>query len=61
MTLHIDFYDPDHSIEEHRYIVIGYSNQQRLLMVSYTERNDNIRIISARQATLKEKKSYESN
>jgi len=58
---YIDFYDPDHSIEEHRYIMIGYSNQQNLLMVSYTERNDNIRIISARKVTQKEKKSYEYN
>jgi uncharacterized DUF497 family protein len=44
--LYVDFYDPDHSDKEHRYIIIGQSQQGRLLMVSYTERNDTIRIIS---------------
>jgi uncharacterized DUF497 family protein len=36
----IDFYDPDHSDDEERYIIIGQSQQQRLLVVSYTERRD---------------------
>jgi len=56
---YIDFYDPDHSIDEHRYIIIGYSNRQRLLMLSYTERNDSIRLISARETTQKERQNYE--
>ncbi len=34
--LYIDFYDPDHSQDEHRYIMIGLSNQGRLLIASYT-------------------------
>jgi len=40
--------DPDHSIHEQRYLLLGMSNQQRVLAVSYTERLPRIRIISAR-------------
>ena len=36
--LYVDFYDPDHSVDEHRYIIIGESQQRRLIIVSYTER-----------------------
>ena len=57
--LYVDFYDPDHSDEEHRYIIIGQSQQGRLLMVSYTERNDTIRIISSREVTRMEREEYE--
>jgi uncharacterized DUF497 family protein len=45
---YVDFYDPKHSVEEQRFLIIGESNLQRLLIVSYTERNDKMRIISAR-------------
>lgn len=55
----IDFYDSGHSIEEHRYLIVGESNLERLLIVSYTERNDKIRLISARELTAKERRSYE--
>ena len=34
--LYVDFYDPDHSSEEHRYIIIGESQHGRLLLISYT-------------------------
>jgi uncharacterized DUF497 family protein len=44
--LYVDFYDPDHSDEEHRYIMIGQSESGRLLMVSYTERDDTFRMIA---------------
>ena len=57
--LYIDFYDPDYSDEEHRYIIIGESQQRRLLIVSYTERNHKIRLISAREVTKRERKDYE--
>jgi hypothetical protein len=57
--LYVDFYDPNHSDDEHRYIMIGISAQNRLLMVAYTERGDLIRLISAREATRKERKAYE--
>jgi uncharacterized DUF497 family protein len=57
--LYVDFYDPDHSQAEHRYIIIGESLRGRLLIVSYTERRDLIRLISAREVTKIERKSYE--
>jgi uncharacterized protein len=57
--LHVDFYDPDHSEDEERYIIVGQSQQGRLLVVSYTERRDRIRLISAREATRMEKNAYE--
>ncbi len=55
------FYDEEHSIDEHREIIIGVSENQKLLIVSFTEREENIRIISARIATPKERRDYESN
>ena len=60
-SLYVDFYDPDHSDQEHRYIIIGQSRQGRLLMVSYTERNDTIRIMSSREVTPAERKDYEED
>ena len=57
--LYVDFYDPDHSFDEHRYIIIGESRQRRLLIVSYTERDDVIRLISAREVTRSERETYE--
>jgi uncharacterized protein len=57
--LYIDFYDPDHSEGEERYLIVGRSNQGKILIVSYTERNDSIRIISARKVTKAERKVYE--
>ena len=57
--LYVDFFDPDHSYNEHRYIIIGQSTDNRLLLVAYTEREDTIRLISAREATRKERKNYE--
>lgn len=52
-------FDPDHSDAEQRYIDIGISDQNRLLVVVYTERGENIRLISCRQATATERKYYE--
>ena len=57
--LYIDFYDPDYSDDEDRYIIIGESQQRRLLIVSYTEREDKIRLISAREVTKREREDYE--
>ncbi|MBI5182317.1 MAG: BrnT family toxin [Nitrospirae bacterium] len=51
--------DPDHSAEEQRYIDIGISDKGRTLVVVYTERGSNIRIISCRKATSSERKLYE--
>lgn len=59
--LFIIFADPDHSFEENRFIVMGESNQNRLLVVSYTERPPKTRLISARTATRAERKKYEED
>ncbi len=52
-------YDPDHSDEEDRYITMGTSVEGRSLVISHTDRGENIRIISAREATRKERRDYE--
>lgn len=52
--------DPDHSVGERRLVSIGMSSSGRLLVVSYTERGARIRLISARTATARERKTYES-
>lgn len=54
------FDDPDHSIAEDRFITVGYSPQGRLIVVSHTERGNTIRIISARPATISERKRHEN-
>jgi len=51
--------DPDHSLIESRYVVFGHSSAGRLLAVAHTERDERIRIISAREATRAERKLYE--
>ena len=51
--------DPQHSTSESRFIDVGYSSRRRLLVVVYTERGLNIRIISSRLATRRERKVYE--
>lgn len=51
--------DLDHSIVDERFIIIGNSQKLRTLVVVSTERDDTIRIISARLATKKERKRYE--
>lgn len=53
--------DPLHSQEEDRFVLIGHSYRNRLLVVIHTERGDRIRIISARLATATERKHYEEN
>lgn len=57
--LAIIFDDEEHSINENREIIIGHSRNNRLLLVSYTERPNAIRIISARLATRREREDYE--
>lgn len=51
--------DDQHSDEEDRYLDLGISSRGRLIVVSYTEREPNIRIISCRKATKSERKTYE--
>lgn len=58
-TLSITGIDPDHSIDEFRWLTFGVSDQGRLLAVAHTEEGDVIRIISARTATNVERVLYE--
>ena len=60
-TLSLTIYDPLHSDDVDRFIVIGNSVDNRLLVVVHTARRDKIRIISARKATKHERKQYEEN
>ena len=60
-TLAVIFDDEAHSIGEQREIIIGHSRQNRLLLVAFTERFGNVRIISARLATRQEREDYEQN
>jgi len=59
-ALAITVSDPDHSIDEERFITIGQSSSGRLLVVCHIEQGDTIRIISARRATTHERKDYET-
>ncbi len=51
--------DPRHSSEEERLVLLGLSQEKRLLAVMFVERGEKIRIISARRATRRERKDYE--
>jgi uncharacterized DUF497 family protein len=53
------FDDPDHSANEQRFVTIGFSSQERLLVTAHSERGKNTRIISARPATVHERKKHE--
>jgi uncharacterized protein len=57
--LGITIFDPDHSDEEDRFIIFGFSAAGRLLMVAHTERGERIRIISARGLTRAEREVYD--
>ena len=58
-VLSMTYYDPDHSQDESRYITVGMSRSRRLLIVAHTDRGENIRIISGRKTTRRERKQYE--
>jgi uncharacterized DUF497 family protein len=60
-SLAVIFDDEAHSIDEQREIIIGHSRQNRLLLIAFTERSGNVRIISARLATRQEREDYEQN
>jgi len=51
--------DPEHSAGEERYLIFGKSRGSTYLVVSFTERSERIRIISARRMTTRERKAYE--
>lgn len=51
--------DPDHSLDEERYVLLGMSNRRRLPVVAFAERPPRTRLISARRATRQERRRYE--
>ena len=51
--------DPDHSVGQERFLLLGMSSQHRLLVVAHVEHRDAIRIISARRANGRERRDYE--
>jgi uncharacterized DUF497 family protein len=57
--LSVTFPDPDHSIGESRYVIIGVSRFGQLLVVAHTDRGEKVRIISARKTTRQERRFYE--
>jgi uncharacterized protein len=59
--LAITFADPDHSLEEERYITLGVSRLGRLLAVSHVDRTNCTRMISARHMTRQERTIYEED
>jgi uncharacterized DUF497 family protein len=57
--LSVTGYDPRHADDEDRFLTMGVSVDGRLLVVSHTDRGDTVRVISAREATRRERKDYE--
>lgn len=52
--------DPEHSVDEPRYVLVGFSFVNRLLVVIHTDREEAVRIISVRLATKSEHANYET-
>ena len=57
--LSVTILDPDHGEGENRFVLIGQSSRNRLLVVIHTDRGNAIRLISARRATRRERQTYE--
>lgn len=58
-SLSLTIPDPEHSLTEKRFVTMGRAFNAKLLVVVHTDRGDNIRIISARRASRRERTSYE--
>jgi uncharacterized DUF497 family protein len=58
--LSLTIFDPDHSGDEDRFLLLGESVSGTLVIVSHTDRNGTIRIVSARKANRNERLQYES-
>ena len=59
--LALTFYDPDHSEDEDRFLTIGRGSLGDVIIVAHTDRDDRLRIISARRATRRERMHYEKD
>jgi uncharacterized protein len=60
-SLSITRFDPDHSEDEDRFLLLGATHAGRLVVVAHTDRGNSIRIISARIATRRERRTYASD
>lgn len=58
-ALSVTIFDPDHSEDEDRFILLGQTYAGRLVVVVHTDRRHTVRIISARLATKRERRDYE--
>ena len=58
-SLSLSIPDPLHSVDEQRFVTVGESADHDILVVVHTQRDETIRIISAREATRKERRDYE--
>jgi uncharacterized DUF497 family protein len=58
-SLSVTIPDPDHSVGEHRYLLVGLTALGHLVVVAHSERGDEIRLISARRASRAERETYE--
>lgn len=58
-ALSVAIFDPVHSDEEDRFVLVGMSDKNRTIVVCFTDRYERIRIISARIASKRERRSYE--
>lgn len=57
--LYREYFDPRHSLDEERWVLIGHTVRGQLVVVCYTDRTGRIRIISARPATRAERRAHE--
>lgn len=57
--LAVTYSDPDHSLSEQRFVTVGMSSADQVLIVAHADRNENVRIMSARKTTQYERKHYE--
>jgi uncharacterized DUF497 family protein len=57
--LHITILDERYAIGEFRFRTIGYTVTSRLVVVAHTDRENRVRIITAREATTRERRQYE--
>jgi len=58
--LSLTIYDPDRSVDEDRFVLVGQTEAGRLIVVAHTDRAGRVRIISARVATKRERRTYEN-
>jgi len=59
--LSVTIADPDHALEEQRFLLLGQSNRRRVLVVAHSERGESIRIISVRRVNRRERQIYEED